>query len=1028
VLSCEKLMTPEDWKEAWNVYQIAGELFGPERELYLHTALADNPTIRGEVLRMLGESLEISSETPDDSAVEDTPAAIGPYRLIKRIGEGGMGTVYLAEQERPLRRRVALKLIRNGLHTREVLARFEIERQALAMLDHPNIARVFDAGATEPHGHPFFVMEFVDGLAINRYCEERGLDVRGRLGLIQQVCEAIQHAHSKAIIHRDIKPANVLVTEQDGRPVPRVIDFGVAKAFGTAGETMSTSFGSVVGTLQYMSPEQAIRSPDLDARTDIYSVGVLLYELLTGTTPISWEGKDSINLPLALKQIAEAEPVSPSRRVRETANSRRLSHTLQGEIDWIVMKALDKDPDRRYRTANALGHDIQRYLDGELVEAGPPSRSYRMAKLARRYRTWLATAAVFVLILITATLVSLRETFRAVRAEQTAVEQRDRARIAEAGVREERDRAQAAEARIRKVQEQTLAEKSRADGEAATARAVAAFLEKDLLAQASPNKQAGPSQPPDPNLTVRAALDRSAAVLADRFQGQPAVRASLEHTIANAYLDLTLIPQAREHAIRAVDLRTSALGTHHPETLASMDLLAMIYRSDSQFAAAEKIWNELYRYQRATFGEANAATLKSMHSLAALYRSEGRYKQSAELYERVFKMRRKILGPEDEETMRTANNLAYTYMFLKRDDEARILHEENLKLRRKVLGAEHPDTLISMSNLALVYQHLRRYDEAQALLEQSLSIQRRRLGPSHASTLATMLNLGMLLRELHKLPQSEKVYRDALELSRNSGQEKSQLALTMMNNLGNVYFSSGQFARAEELLQKSWTMSREILGADHPDTLRPMINLGNTYLREEKYQEAEPLIHYVVEARQRLLGADAANTVNALASLVDVYLGTARYAQAAPLARQVWEVRKRVLGEENMLTVDSLVQRTRAAVGLDDDADARTWGSQALAIRRRVSGNESADTLDVVELLALNSLKAGRATEAEESFALCLAARQHSGGDAASATLKTMLYLASSLEQQGKKEQAETLRQRVLALKATATNWRPVAP
>lgn len=1004
-------MTPEHWKEAWEVYQLASELTSPDREIYLEKALVDNLTVREEVLRLLA----MDEDRPD---IEETPSSIGPYRLIKPIGEGGMGTVYLAEQERPLRRKVALKLIRRGLHTPELLARFDIERRALAILDHPNIARVFDAGTTMPHGHPFFVMEFVDGLPINRYCEENALDIRGRLKLIQQVCEAIQHAHSKAIIHRDIKPANVLITEQDGKPVPRVIDFGVAKAVGTtsADETMATGFGSVVGTLRYMSPEQAIYSPDLDARTDIYAVGVLLYELLTGTTPLTWENEDGGSLPVALKRIAEVEPLPPSRRVRVSATSHRLSRTLQGELDWIVMKAIEKNRVRRYQTANGLARDIQRYLDGEPVEAGPPSRSYRLAKLATRYRAWLATAAVFVLVLMAATVVSVREALRALRAEQTAVQERDRARVAETNVRAERDRALAAETLSRQAQKAALAEKSRADGEAATARAVAEFLRNDLLAQASPNTQAAPAKPPDPNLTVRAALDRSASALALKFQSQPTVRAALEHTIADAYLDLGLFAQAGEHAAQAVDLRRKALGKYHRETIESMHLQAVAYRNESQFAAAEQIWTDLYEYQREKLGESNSATLKSMHSLAALYRSEGKYKKSAALYERVLQLRRRIMGPEDPETMRTANNLAYAYMFTGKYQEAKTLHEENLKLRTRILGAEHPDTLISMSNLALAYQHLRRYAEAQTLLEKAFSIQRGLLGPDHASTLSTTLNLGMLLKNVGKLREAETIYSEALEHCRRAGKEKNQVALVMMNNLGNVYFAKQQFSRAEEILTRTVALSREGFGAEHPDTLRPILNLGNVYRKQEKYQQAEPLMNQVVEGRRRLFGSDDSSTLLAMTYLVDLYLDAAKYRQGSDLARQVWESRKRALGDEHSLTVESLVQRARAAVGLGDDVEARKWGSQALAIRMRVTGKDSPATLEVMELLALNSLKSGRAQEAEETFALCLAARQRIAGEADPATRKTMLLLASSLEQQGKSDRAETLRRRVLSL------------
>jgi non-specific serine/threonine protein kinase/serine/threonine-protein kinase len=814
-------MTPQEWKEAWAVVQRASELTGDDRENYLRQTLANNPAVREEVLRLFAENPE---DGGDGSGVEQTPSTVGPYRLLKTIGEGGMGTVFLAEQERPLRRKVALKLIRRGLHTPEVLARFEIERQALAILDHPNIAHVYDAGTTVPDGRPYFVMEFVNGIPINRYCAERESPVRERLKLIQQVCEAIQHAHSKAIIHRDVKPANVLVAEQDGKPVPKVIDFGVARAVGTtnAGQTLATGFGSVVGTLQYMSPEQATLVTDVDARTDIYAVGVLLYELLTGTTPLDWGTAATTSLPAALQQIAEVEPLPPSRRWQQSPALHRLSHTLQSELDWIVMKALEKDRNRRYQTANALARDIQRYLDGEPVEAGPPSRSYRLAKLARRYRAWLVTAAIFGLVLLAATVISVREAVRAMRAEQTA-------------------------------------------------RAIADFLQNDLLAQASPNVQAGPAKPPDPNLTVRAALDRSGALLAGKFQNQPAIRAAIEHTIADAYLDLGLFPQAREHALQAVELRRKALGPYHPETMLSMDRLAVAYRSEAKYPEAEKIWTELYHYQQKALGESDPGTLQSMHSLAALYRSEGKYKDSAALYERVLPLRRRILGPENPDTMRTANNLGYTYLFVDKNKEAEALLEETLKQRRKVLGAEHPDTLISMSNLALAYEHLGRLEEAQKLLVETLATQQRLLGPEHDSSLGTRLGMGRVLRAMHKLPEAEKIYTEGLEYARRAGVEDKPTSLTMMNNLGNVYIDGGDFARAEQILSRSLALRRKSVGDDHPETLRTLLNLGTAYRKQRKYRQAEEAIRQVVEARRRLSGPDDPNTRIAMTRLAELY-------------------------------------------------------------------------------------------------------------------------------------------------------------
>jgi tRNA A-37 threonylcarbamoyl transferase component Bud32 len=698
------------------------EMDPSEREAFLQGACGDDE------LRLEVESLLAASDYADDlfhvpaallpvfgtERSEETAAPgigqeVGPYRLLERLGEGGMGVVYRATQREPVRREVALKIIRPGMDSALVAARFGAERQALALMDHPNIARVLDAGTTASD-NTYFVMELVRGEPITRYCDTHRLTLRQRVQLMVPVCQAIQHAHQKGIIHRDVKPTNILVGDEPNGPVPKVIDFGIAKAIGTSlheGATFTSAF-DIIGTLEYMSPEQAEPGGrGVDVRSDVYSLGAVFYELLAGAPPVARLPAGHENgLASLLKRIQQETPQPPSQRARDNKQWQ-----LARECDWIALKALEKDPERRYESAGAMARDLERFLDGEPVEAGPPSRLYRLGKFALRRRAWIATAAVFILVLVAATVVSVGQAARALRAEQVALQQRDRAglaeqtaRLAERAARAERDRALGAEADMRRANALTLQEKSRADSEAATSRAVASFLENDLLTQASPSAQAGPTKAPDPNLTVRTVLDRSAAALAGKFHDAPAVRASLEHTIANAYFDLGLIPQAREHALQAVELRKKTLGVHHPQTVASLDRLAFAYRSESQFAAAEKIWTELYQYQRTALGESHPDTLRSMHSLAALYRSQGKYPQAAANYERVFKLRRQLLGPEDPETMRTANNLAYTYSFLSRHKEATAIHEENLALRRRVLGPEHPETLISMSNLALSYQ------------------------------------------------------------------------------------------------------------------------------------------------------------------------------------------------------------------------------------------------------------------------------------------------------------------------------------
>src|SRR5262245_42514534 len=403
-----------------------------ERRRFVERACGGDPELQRHVEELVenhfqaGSFLEQPAVGPAETASPDTPAAdsptppreplaatggaIGPYKLLEVVGEGGMGTVYLAEQQEPIRRLVALKVIKAGMDSKAVLARFEAERQALALMDHPNIAKVLDAGAT-PSGRPYFAMELVKGIPITRYCDEMRLPPRERLGLFVRVCEAVQHAHQKGVIHRDLKPSNVLIAPYDGQPVPKVIDFGVAKAAGQplTDKTLFTGLAAVVGTPEYMSPEQAeLNNRDVDTRSDVYSLGVLLYELLTGTTPLDRSRVKGAALLEVLRLVREEEPPKPSTRVSTAAGlpalaasrglePRTLRGLLRGEPDWIVMKALEKDRNRRYETASAFAADVRRYLTDEPVQACPPSAWYRFRKLARRNRRALVTASALTL-------------------------------------------------------------------------------------------------------------------------------------------------------------------------------------------------------------------------------------------------------------------------------------------------------------------------------------------------------------------------------------------------------------------------------------------------------------------------------------------------------------------------------------------------------------------------------------------------------------------------------------------------------
>jgi serine/threonine protein kinase len=519
-----------------------------------------------------------------DRSNDDDPNLIGAviadrYKIRQEIGEGGMGTVYLAEQLRPVRRQVALKLIKPGMDSRNVLARFESERQALALMEHPNIARVLDAGTTAD-GRPFFVMELVKGIPITEYCDNHRLDLPTRLALFRQVCSAVQHAHQKGIIHRDLKPSNILVEAHDDRPVPKVIDFGLAKASSgmrLTEQSLFTAFASVAGSPLYMAPEQAsFNARDIDTRADIYALGVILYELLTGSTPIAREAIRQAPIDEMLRVIREVEPPTPSSRISTSealpslAASRqvepaRLSRLVRGDLDWIVMKALAKERERRYASAAGLANDVGRYLHHEPVSAGPPTAAYRLRKFVRRNRVYVTAAALVLLALVLGVVGTTLGLIEARRQEGIAV---DAAHAKEEARRAEAEQRGIAETRRREVEKRAAQVTKMND--------ILGSIFQDL----NPANAARDGKPLSAVLGER--LERATAEIEGEATGDPLAVARMQMTLGRSQRSLGYPDRAIVLLTKARATFAAALGPDHADTLASMNILANSYQNAGQ--------------------------------------------------------------------------------------------------------------------------------------------------------------------------------------------------------------------------------------------------------------------------------------------------------------------------------------------------------------------------------------------------------------------------------------------------------------
>jgi serine/threonine protein kinase len=808
------------------------QLPSSQRSAFLERACGDDAKLRERVTGLLrahdsaGDFLEKPPPDAIDGELEvsvgEKPGdRIGRYKLLQQIGEGGCGVVYMAEQEEPVRRRVALKIIRPGMDTRSVMARFEAERQALALMDHPNIAKVFDAGATES-GRPYFVMELVRGVKITEYCDQNALTTEQRLGLFVQVCRAVQHAHQKGVIHRDIKPSNILVTKtEEGTALPVVIDFGIAKATTNqrlTDATVFTAFEMLIGTPAYMSPEQAeLGGVDVDTRTDIYSLGVLLYELLTGLTPFEGGVMMKAGLDEIRRVIRERDPARPSTRLgamavgdlTATAQHRhsapiQLIRSIRGDLDWIVMKALEKDRSRRYETANGLALDVQRHLDNEAISARPPSTRYRFQKLVLRNKLLFSALGVIAVLLVTSLFVVT-----------------------------------------------ALLGKKRT--EAAKSQQITQFLE-EMLQGVGPSVALGR----DTGL-LKDILDKTAERIGKGLARQPAVEAELRRVIGRLYYEIGSYAQAESMQRAALVTYEKIFGSESKEVATSLNDLGLVLLREGNLAEAEATQLKGLSIRRNLSGNDHLEVAASLKNLSDLRLRQGRFEEAETLSREALGIRQRSAGSlEMSDSLR---GLAKILRAQGKFDKAEVLARENVAMLQRL----HPErelkfelamalldlaTAISASGQAIAgdnpVEGKRKLEEAESLGKQAVAMERELYGDENPELTASLslLSVAMGAREARGFNEND----SQTVLSAVLSMQRKQLGTTnpdLIDSLGTLAWlleSKQQLPQAETVLRDVLTKQRKLAGNETAQSLGTLQSLIRVLLKEKKFDEAEKVL------------------------------------------------------------------------------------------------------------------------------------------------------------------------------------------